>query len=296
MLVLMCTRLGDRRTRLGDRRQHLGYCLGMRAQQLLSRRGFAAANISACCGWAAATISPCAPAATIPAGEGRGYHLGRAGSWLLSWQGSAAATTTVSRQGGAAPRPISAQAAAGWLPGCGYHASGRAPRPATISATTSAWAAATQLVSRLAYRLGSTCSLSARLDFAARLGCGNGTSRLRPDSATAWQGPAASKRANKAVTAQQAQRGASAGTGAHLGSARRRHPRWLTTCMTQQSSMPQLCAAKYTAWARPRPARLGSIEPACSADAQQAAQQASVGQLGLIRPGQTTTKSGLVVE
>ena len=107
MLVLMCTRLGDRRTRLGDRRQHLGYCLGMRAQQLLSRRGFAAANISACCGWAAATISPCAPAATIPAGEGRGYHLGRAGSWLLSWQGSAAATTTVSRQGGAAPRLLS---------------------------------------------------------------------------------------------------------------------------------------------------------------------------------------------
>ena len=61
-------------------------------------------------------------------------------------------------------------------------------------------------------RLGARCTQGDRP--ACRLSCCNGTSRLRPDSAAAWQGPAASKRANKAVTAQQAQRGASAGTGA----------------------------------------------------------------------------------
>ena len=93
MLVLMCTRLGDRRTRLGDRRQHLGYSLGMRAQQLLSRRGFAAANISRRAAVGPRLLSRRArprllsrqgrAAATISAGLGRGYYLGRAAPRLL---------------------------------------------------------------------------------------------------------------------------------------------------------------------------------------------------------------------
>ena len=227
MLVLLCTRSGDRRTRLGARRQHLGYYLGMRAQRLLSRRGFAAANISACCGWAAATISPCAR---------RGYYPGRAGPRLLSRQGGAAPRLLSRRRlrpgGGRAAAAMHLGVHRGWL------RSRLLPRHVGSCATACVSAC---ISARLYVQLVG----SARLCGSARL---VGSARLWQRQISAAARVSGSLARTRDVEEGKQSCDCAAGAAGRVG---RDSARLGTSAspalvdpMTQQSSMPQLCAAR----------------------------------------------------
>ena len=168
--------LGRAGPRLRSRRAAVG-------PRLLSRRARAAATIEAGLGRHYYSARLVHGYARISVGLGRGLYLGKAAPRLLSQQGCATPRLLSRRRlrpgraRGRAAAIIHLGVLRGWL------LSRLLPRHGQLRHSL-------YLGLDIVSALRASGLLSARLDFAARsacrLGCCNGTSRLRPYSATAW--------------------------------------------------------------------------------------------------------------